>query len=100
MSSSKVILDANWQPMGYEQITDVSQVADLKVKGRAALIQAEGDDIRWRDDGEDPDSSTGMLLLDGSDMFYTGNLYALRFIETTGNGILNISYYQTPDQQV
>lgn len=100
MSSSAIILDANWQPAGYEQITDLSSAVDLGVKGRAALIQAEGDDVRWRDDGTDPTDSVGVLLADGQDMFYTGNLYALKFIETTGSGILNISYYDTPARQV
>jgi len=100
MSSSAIILDANWEPCGYEQNDALNTVQSLKFKGRAALIQAEGDDIRWRDDGEDPDATTGMLLLDGTDMFYTGDLTKLRFIESTGNGILNVSYYKTPNRQV
>lgn len=100
MSSTKIMLDGNWQPRGYEQITNLTTAVDLKIKGRAAIIQAEGDNIRWRDDGIDPTSSVGMLLPDGADIFYTGNLYAIKFIETTGSGVLNISYYETPDRQV
>jgi hypothetical protein len=100
MSSSKIILDANWEPKGYEQVGTLTSAVGLKVKGRAALIQAEGDDVRWRDDGTDPDATTGMLLLEGQDMFYTGDLYAIKFIETTGSGKLNVSYYETPERQV
>lgn len=100
MSSSSIILDANWEPCGYEQNDTLDTVQSLKHKGRAALIQAEGQDIRWRDDGVDPDGTTGMLLVSETDMFYTGDLTKLRFIETAAGGILNVSYYKTPNRQV
>jgi hypothetical protein len=59
------------------------------------LIQAEAKDVRWRDDGTDPNSSVGMLLAAGSSMLYDGDMNAIRFIEAAASAKLNIVYYGT-----
>jgi hypothetical protein len=35
-----------------------------------------------------------MLLENGRDFFYTGDLAEIELIETTGGGRLNVSYYK------
>ena len=59
-----------------------------------ALIQAEDQNVRWRDDGTDPTASVGMLLEAGKDMLYTGDLGAIKFIEEAASAKLNVSYYE------
>jgi len=80
---------------GYQQITDLSAAVGLTVPAAAmaALIQAEGAVVRWRDDGTDPEATVGMRLLQDFDMWYTGDLSAITFIEESASATLNISYY-------
>lgn len=82
-------------PLGYQQITSLSSAASLTVPTGAtcALIQAETQAVRWRDDGTNPTASVGMVLDAGSDLFYTGSLAAFRAIQTTASAKLNVSYY-------
>lgn len=80
---------------GYQQITSLSAAAALTVPSGAivALIQAETQSIRWRDDGTDPTTTVGMVLSAGESMFFTGSLAAFKAIEITASAKLNISYY-------
>lgn len=90
--------------LGYQQITSLSAAAGLtvptkdpvtgaNVKANFALITAETQDLRWRDDGVDPTASVGMPLAAGVTLQYDGDLGRIKFIEQTGGGKLNISYY-------
>lgn len=86
--------------LGYEQITSLSTVKSLTLPERShngapnfALIQAETQDVRWRDDGTDPTSSVGMKLSAGAELRYDGDLTQVKFIEVTSGAKLNISYY-------
>lgn len=60
-----------------------------------ALIQAEGADVRWRDDGTAPTSSSGMLILaNAGPVGFVGNLATAQFISTLGSGsTLDVSLY-------
>jgi len=58
------------------------------------LIQAETNDIRWRDDGTNPSTTVGMVITAGTDLWYVGNLRALKIIEVGTDSIANISYYK------
>lgn len=83
-------------PLGYQQITTLSAATGLTVPVRAAacaLIRAETQDVRWRDDGVDPTAGVGMLLTAGTDMWYDGALSSIKFIETTASAKINVSYY-------
>lgn len=82
-------------PLGYQQLTSLSSVAGLTVPAntKSALIQAESQYIRWRDDGTNPTTSVGMVLAAGESLFFTGSLSAFRAIEITASAKLNISYY-------
>lgn len=80
---------------GYQQLTSLASAAALTVPANTtvALIQAESQSIRWRDDGSDPTTTVGMVLSAGESMFFTGSLSAFRAIEITASAKLNISYY-------
>ena len=88
-----------WDPVmtayGYQQITDLSSAVGLTVPtgARVAWIQAEGDNLRWRDDGVSPTTTAGMYLADGDFIWYNGPLEDLEFVEISGSGKLNVSYY-------
>ena len=82
-------------PLGYQQITSLSAAAGLTIPTGAviAILNAEDQDVRWRDDGTDPTATVGMVLPRGSYYTYGGTLSALKLIEETASAKLNISYY-------
>jgi len=81
--------------LGYQQITSLSSAVGLTVPTGAtlALIQAESQNVRWRDDGTDPTASVGMYIVADSVLPYTGKLSAIKFIQTTARANLSITYY-------
>lgn len=81
--------------LGFQQITSLSSSSALTVPGGAtlAVIQAEGADVRWRDDGTAPTATVGMLLPAGAELRYTGALAALRLIQASAGATVNVSYY-------
>ena len=89
--------------LGYQQITSLSgstaltvptrDLNGLSAKPTIALIQAETQAVRWRDDGVAPTSSVGMPLATGVTLQYDGDLTNIRFIEQTGSAKLNVAYY-------
>jgi len=81
--------------LGYQQITDVSSSTALTVPTGAtmALIVADTQAVRWRDDGTAPSASVGMPLAIGVIMSYDGDLKAIRFIQQTASAVLNVAYY-------
>lgn len=93
-----------YEPLGYQQITDLSSAVGLTVPdgARVCLIQSENQDVRWRDDGGTPTATVGMVLHpvhDGSvrvseGMWYEGDLSSIRFIEKAAGAVLNVNYYR------
>ena len=81
--------------LGYQQITSLSASTALTVPVGAtmALIVAETQAVRWRDDGTAPTASVGMPLATGASLSYDGDLKAIRFIQQTASAVLNVSYY-------
>lgn len=91
------------KPSGYAQYASLASVVTLNTApaiGPAlpdwsirALIQPEGGDARWRDDGSDPSVAVGMILKDSIVLEYEGDLGMIRFI---GGGAvkLNVTYYK------
>jgi len=88
--------------LGYQQITSLSSAASLTVpqtdlnglacKPTLAIITAETQAVRWRDDAA-PTASVGMPLASGATLQYDGDLTKIQFIEQTASAKLNISYY-------
>lgn len=89
--------------LGYQQITSLSAAANLTVpvtdksgnkqQATFALIIAESQAVRWRDDGTAPTASVGMTLAVGVPLQYDGDLTNIKFIETAASAKINISYY-------
>jgi hypothetical protein len=89
--------------LGYQQITSLSSSTGLTVpttdsggnkqQPTFALIIAETQGVRWRDDGTAPTASVGMPLLVGVPLQYDGDLTKIKFIEQVASAKLNISYY-------
>lgn len=95
MTTSNV-RDAIGVPMGYEKITGLSAAKGLTepAYARYAIIQAQTQDVRWRDDGTDPTATDGMLLATSNAGFvYTGDIAKIKFIEVSASAVLHVSYY-------
>ena len=88
-------LKSTTQCLGHQQITSLSASTALTVPTGAtmALIIAETQAVRWRDDGTAPTASVGMPLATGVSLSYDGDLKAIRFIEQTASAKLNVAYY-------
>lgn len=84
-------------PLGYEQVTSLSSAAGLASIPAGtvmALIQAESQNVRWRDDGTNPTTTVGSLLMAGATLEYDAGTFArLKFIEVAASAKLNVSYY-------
>jgi hypothetical protein len=83
----ELVLDGRLVPAGYQQITDVSASVGLTVPTGSvlALVQAQDQAVRWRDDGTDPTGTVGMVLSAGETLVYNGDLSAIEFIETAAS---------------
>jgi hypothetical protein len=81
--------------LGYQQITTLSSAASLTVPAGAtlAIIVAEAQAVRWRDDGTAPSATVGMPLAVGAVLEYDGDLKRIQFFEQAASAKLNISYY-------
>jgi hypothetical protein len=82
-------------PLGYQQITvTVLQGLTVPAAANCALITAEAEAVRYRDDGVAPSATVGMPLAVGALLEYGGDLSALQFIAQTAGGIINVLYYR------
>lgn len=91
--------------LGYQRITSLSAATNLTLpqtqpggigtlmKPTLAVIIAETQAVRWRDDGTAPTSSVGMPLAVDTPFVYDGDLTNIKFIEQTASAVLHISYY-------
>lgn len=84
-------------PLGYQQLTSITAATALTVPTGAtrAMLVAEAQAVRWRDDGSAPTGSVGMILkTTDAPLEYNGDLAALQFIASTTGAILNVAYYK------
>lgn len=81
--------------MGYVQIPSaaVAQKLSPPVGATMAMLQCEGQAIRWRDDGVAPGSASGMRLQVGQTLEYDGDLSKIMVIEESPSAKINVSYY-------
>lgn len=82
---------------GAQMGLSVSGLTSLTVPGTAttALIQIEGPNVRWRDDGPSPTTTVGFLLYGGgAPQVFAGNLAAASFIGVSGSPTMNVLYYK------
>lgn len=89
--------------LGYQQITSLSSATGLTVpqvdlnglncRPTIAIITAETQAVRWRDDDVNPTATVGMPLAAGATLQYDGDLTKIKFIEQTGSAKINVTYY-------
>lgn len=86
---------SRFNPLGYEQIIGLSAVKSLTVPNGAqiAMIRADTQAVRWRDDGTSPTASVGVPLDADDTLTYEGDLGAIQFIEQTSSAVLDVTYY-------
>ena len=84
------------QPLGFENISDLSAATGLTVPEGAtyAIINPTGQGVRWRDDGVDPTATVGMPIAANGSFTYYGDLSAILFIQQAASAALNVSYYK------
>lgn len=83
--------------LGYQQIASGLSAAlglTVPVGATVAVIVAEAQAVRFRDDGTNPTATVGIPLAVAQEFFYTGPLANIKFIEQTASAKLNVSYYK------
>jgi hypothetical protein len=83
-------------PLGFVQIAVSSSAVALTVPSGAtyALVEATGASVLWRDDGQNPTTTTGMTIVAGQAPIAMANLQALKFIAASGSAQLAVSFYK------
>lgn len=86
---------SRFKPIAYEQITVLTAAVGITPPAHAtiAVIRADTQNVRWRDDGTSPTASVGMPLDADDTLVYEGDLDAIKFIEQTASAVLDIAYY-------
>lgn len=89
-------IEGQREPLGYEQIVDLSSAVDLTppVGTRLVVLVCEAQAIRYRDDGTVPTATVGMPLAVNTEKIYTGDFSVIKFFEQVAGAKLNISYYR------
>lgn len=90
---------SNLIPLGYQQILAPATSTGLLPATSAdyAYIKVQEQDVRYRDDGVNPTATVGVVIQAGQGIWYTGDLSAIQFIETTSGSEININYYKRPE---
>jgi hypothetical protein len=81
---------------GYQQLAvDTAQSLTVPTGAAYALVVAEGQAVRWRDDGTPPGATVGMPLAVGTYRLFDTALARLQFIGQAAGAKVNVSYYKT-----
>lgn len=86
-------------PLGCEQETSLSSSTllsggSIPTGATIVLLQAQDQNVRWRDDGTEPTITEGIRLLSDESIMYNGKLNAIRLIEETASATVNVCYYK------
>lgn len=86
-------------PLGYCQLSPTAATplstcsGGIPATANMIMMSADTANIRWRDDGISPTSTTGVALVFGQQPFlYSGTISKLQFISATG--VLNVLFYR------
>lgn len=102
IGASQTVITGFRRPLGYQQLSagTLASATALTIPAAVAalqpgyaMIQANGGTVRWRDDGTNPTASVGMLIPDGGELNYVGDISAIKFILSTSSPILDVSIY-------
>ena len=92
------VTNANVEQKGYEQLTGLAAAKgfqNIPAQTDKALIRITGQDVRMRDDGQDPTALLGMPLLTTDLPFiYEADLANVRFIEIDPGAVIDVLYYK------
>lgn len=67
----------------------------IPLGARSAYLQAETNNVRYRDDGGAPTASIGILVVSGQPpVYYPGTLPALLLIAASGTPVLDVAFYR------
>jgi len=99
------VTNANVIPFGDEQITGAGVLSltlpTLNPDGSdgtgadKAVIQIDGEDVRYRDNGDDPTTVRGILLkITDPPFVYESDLSKIKFQEVAPGAVINVSYYR------
>ena len=90
------VTDATFRVVGFEQIEvadDTVAVLTIPEGTEHIFIQVDDQNVRYRDDGENPTAAVGILLTAGAPgEVYPGPLVDFKMISETGTALANISY--------
>lgn len=75
-------------------LAGVTGLPSIPATAMRVMLQAEGQNVRYRDDGTNPTASVGLQIYVGQLVEYAGDLNAIKFIEVAGGAKLNVAYYR------
>lgn len=97
-TTNTLVVDGPLRPVvgGFQPITDLSSAVTPTQQANADvfIIQAENQNLRWRDDGTAPTATVGMLLYAGDMLPYHADLSAIQLIECASGGKANVMPYR------
>lgn len=88
-------------PLGYCQLTSIDTAAALSAcsggipaGASGAMIEAEAQAVRFRDDAVNPTTTVGMPVAVGAPFWYGGTLSGVRVISAVSGAKLNVLFYR------
>lgn len=113
ITANEGVVTGHRTPIGYQQILQAALVSAVgltiptqvapsnpggwtvqKVPGFAIIQNSGSTTVRWRDDGTNPTTTLGMILVAGAELDYVGDITAIRFIDSGAGAQLEVSLYQ------
>ena len=85
------------EPAGYVQLTSVSAATGLGTIPDGVtmvMIQPETQNVRWRDDGTNPTTTVGALIVANDILYYSGPMASFKLIEVTASAKVNLTFYK------
>ena len=89
-------VDGTLRPVGFRPLTDLSSATSIPLVSGASLvlIQAESQNLRFRDDGIAPTTSVGFQIFAGDTLWYNAaDLTDGQLIEESASGKANLLFY-------
>jgi hypothetical protein len=90
-----IIAPYQYTDISYQQVASFSTATGFTPPTGATycVVQAETNNVRYREDGTNPTASTGLLLQVGGSLPFSGSaaqLAAIKFIPVSGNAVLDV----------
>lgn len=86
------------QAFAFQQITDLSSAVGLNstyaLLAKAVRIQVEGEAVRVRADGTDPEAGVGELIPENGYQEFNQSLTSIKLIEVGASAVANVHYFR------